>query len=79
MDQLEFLLLVPKLLPITKQTLNHQSTRLSHTKPFQSVALLLYLHWHLDEHEEFLNAYPDPLSFELMRDAGPLFVCEASQ
>lgn len=40
---------------------------------------LAYLKRHLNEHQQFLNADPDSLSFELLRDAGPLFVCEASQ
>lgn len=38
-----------------------------------------HLQRHLNEHKEFLDADPDPLPFELLRDAGPLFVCEAPQ
>lgn len=39
----------------------------------------LYLQRHLDEHEQLLDADPDPLPFELLRDASPLFICEAPQ
>lgn len=39
----------------------------------------LYLQRHLDEHQELLDADPDTLPFELLRDASALLVCEASQ
>lgn len=39
----------------------------------------LYLQRHLDEHQELLDADPDALPFELLRDASALLVCEASQ
>lgn len=50
-------------------------------KPSQlmEVTVRKYLQWHLDEHKEFLDADPDSLPFELLRDAGPLFVREAPQ
>lgn len=38
-----------------------------------------YLQRHLDEHEELLDADPDPLPFELVCDVSPLFICEAPQ
>lgn len=40
---------------------------------------LSYLQGHLNEHQEFLDADPDTLPFELMGNAGSLFICEASQ
>lgn len=44
-----------------------------------ALASVLYLQRHLNEHQEFLDADPDSLSLELLRDAGTLFVCEAPQ
>ena len=38
-----------------------------------------YLQRHLDEHEQLLDADPDPLPFELVCDVSPLFICEAPQ
>lgn len=40
---------------------------------------LPYLQGHLDEHQQLLDADPDPLPFELLSDAGALFIGEASQ
>lgn len=37
----------------------------------------VYLQRHLDEHQEFLDADPDALPFQLLCDAGSLFIGEA--
>lgn len=51
------------------------------TKHISICAACVHLHLqrHLDEHQQLLDADPDPLPFELLRDASPLFIREAPQ
>lgn len=66
----------------TQQSIDSRDKEWNTAGTFLTVAAspsLLYLQRHLDEHKEFLDADPDSLAFELLRDAGALFIREAPQ